>query len=74
MTKDKIFSIIAFCYGISYKKLSEETKFIEDLSADSLSLIEMIDMINLEFNTKINDSALERIVTIGDLISIVNDK
>uniref|UniRef100_UPI000D0862A1 phosphopantetheine-binding protein n=1 Tax=Escherichia coli TaxID=562 RepID=UPI000D0862A1 len=58
----------------SYKKLSEETKFIEELSADSLSLIEMIDMINLEFNTKINESALENIVTIGDLISIVNKK
>ncbi|EFW4059590.1 acyl carrier protein, partial [Shigella flexneri] len=53
MIKEKILSIVAFCYGIAYSKLSEETKFIEDLSADSLSLIEMLDMISFEFNLRI---------------------
>ncbi|ENO8649270.1 acyl carrier protein, partial [Shigella sonnei] len=63
----------AFCYGIAYSKLSEETKFIEDLSADSLSLIEMLDMISFEFNLRIDESALEHIITIGDLISVVKN-
>ncbi|EFK2116908.1 phosphopantetheine-binding protein, partial [Shigella sonnei] len=52
---------------------SEETKFIEDLSADSLSLIEMLDMISFEFNLRIDESALEHIITIGDLISVVKN-
>ncbi|EFT3945769.1 acyl carrier protein, partial [Shigella sonnei] len=56
-----------------YSKLSEETKFIEDLSADSLSLIEMLDMISFEFNLRIDESALEHIITIGDLISVVKN-
>ncbi|EFK3032772.1 acyl carrier protein, partial [Shigella flexneri] len=60
-------------YGIAYSKLSEETKFIEDLSADSLSLIEMLDMISFEFNLRIDESALEHIITIGDLISVVKN-
>lgn len=64
---------MAFCYGIAYSKLSEETKFIEDLSADSLSLIEMLDMISFEFNLRIDESALEHIITIGDLISVVKN-
>ncbi|HFR0756640.1 TPA: phosphopantetheine-binding protein, partial [Shigella boydii] len=64
---------VAFCYGIAYSKLSEETKFIEDLSADSLSLIEMLDMISFEFNLRIDESALEHIITIGDLISVVKN-
>ncbi|EPX8340252.1 phosphopantetheine-binding protein, partial [Shigella sonnei] len=68
-----ILSIVAFCYGIAYSKLSEETKFIEDLSADSLSLIEMLDMISFEFNLRIDESALEHIITIGDLISVVKN-
>ncbi|EFK3497530.1 acyl carrier protein, partial [Shigella sonnei] len=59
--------------GIAYSKLSEETKFIEDLSADSLSLIEMLDMISFEFNLRIDESALEHIITIGDLISVVKN-
>ncbi|EFF1174251.1 phosphopantetheine-binding protein, partial [Shigella flexneri] len=54
-------------------KLSEETKFIEDLSADSLSLIEMLDMISFEFNLRIDESTLEHIITIGDLISVVKN-
>ncbi|WNE54298.1 phosphopantetheine-binding protein (plasmid) [Shigella flexneri] len=66
-------SIVAFCYGIAYSKLSEETKFIEDLSADSLSLIEMLDMISFEFNLRIDESTLEHIITIGDLISVVKN-
>ncbi|EOM5991124.1 phosphopantetheine-binding protein [Shigella sonnei] len=65
--------MVAFCYGIAYSKLSEETKFIEDLSADSLSLIEMLDMISFEFNLRIDESALEHIITIGDLISVVKN-
>lgn len=73
MIKEKILSIVAFCYGIAYIKLSEETKFIEDLSADSLSLIEMLDMISFEFNLRIDESALEHIITIGDLISVVKN-
>ncbi|HGX7866621.1 TPA: phosphopantetheine-binding protein, partial [Shigella flexneri] len=64
---------VAFCYGIAYSKLSEETKFIEDLSADSLSLIEMLDMISFEFNLRIDESTLEHIITIGDLISVVKN-
>ncbi|EFW3164101.1 phosphopantetheine-binding protein, partial [Shigella flexneri] len=58
---------------IAYSKLSEETKFIEDLSADSLSLIEMLDMISFEFNLRIDESTLEHIITIGDLISVVKN-
>ncbi|EKG5851049.1 acyl carrier protein [Shigella dysenteriae] len=73
MIKEKILSIVAFCYGIAYSKLSEETKFIEDLSADSLSLIEMLDMISFEFNLRIDESELEHIITIGDLISVVKN-
>lgn len=73
MIKEKILSIVTFCYGIAYSKLSEETKFIEDLSADSLSLIEMLDMISFEFNLRIDESALEHIITIGDLISVVKN-
>lgn len=73
MIKEKISSIVAFCYGIAYSKLSEETKFIEDLSADSLSLIEMLDMISFEFNLRIDESTLEHIITIGDLISVVKN-
>ncbi|EFQ0272688.1 acyl carrier protein, partial [Shigella flexneri] len=57
----------------AYSKLSEETKFIEDLSADSLSLIEMLDMISFEFNLRIDESTLEHIITIGDLISVVKN-
>ncbi|MUZ89728.1 acyl carrier protein [Shigella flexneri] len=73
MIKEKILSIVAFCYGITYSKLSEETKFIEDLSADSLSLIEMMDMISFEFNLRIDESTLEHIITIGDIISVVKN-
>ncbi|EPT9077452.1 phosphopantetheine-binding protein [Shigella flexneri] len=58
---------------MAYSKLSEETKFIEDLSADSLSLIEMLDMISFEFNLRIDESTLEHIITIGDLISVVKN-
>ncbi|EJF0442162.1 TPA: acyl carrier protein, partial [Shigella flexneri] len=47
--------------------------FIEDLSADSLSLIEMLDMISFEFNLRIDESTLEHIITIGDLISVVKN-
>ena len=45
-----------------------ETRFKEDLQADSLDLFELVMAIEEEFGTSIPSEDLEKLLTVGDVI------
>ena len=47
--------------------MTAETRFKEDLEADSLDLFEMVMAIEEEFDVKIETEELENIKTLGDI-------
>jgi len=58
--------------GISEEQIKPESKFIEDLGADSLDIVELIMAMEEEFQTEIPDEEAEKIRTVGDAISYVS--
>ena len=48
------------------------TRFIEDLGADSLDLVELIMGIEDEFGIEIPDEEARKVVSVGDIIKLVN--
>lgn len=71
---DKIKKLIASQLGIAEAKVSEASKFVEDLGADSLDMVEMLMTLEEEFNVSISDEESLTIKTVGDIISIVEKK
>lgn len=63
--------IVAEQLGVEIGRLSDETRFIDDLRADSLDFVEMLMAAEEEFNITISDDAAERLVTVGDAIRFV---
>lgn len=67
----RVKSIIADQLGVTDDKITPESKFIEDLGADSLDIVELIMAMEEEFGTEIPDEEAEKILTVGDAINYV---
>lgn len=68
MELEKIQSIISEVLNIEKDNITEETKFIDDLGADSLDIFQIVMGIEEEFDIEIDDGNIEKIITVGDVI------
>ena len=71
MNLDEIKSIVADILNISPSEVEPDSRFIEDLGADSLDVLEIIMSIEDEFNIKIPTNGAENIVTVGDAFEAI---
>lgn len=69
---DRVKKIISAQLGISEKKITPETRILEDLQADSLDMIEMITEIESEFNISISDEEIATLRTVKDVVDFCN--
>ena len=67
----RVRAIIADQLGITEDEIKPESKFIEDLGADSLDIVELIMAMEEEFQTEIPDEEAEKIRAVGDAIEYV---
>ncbi|WP_419770659.1 MAG: acyl carrier protein [Candidatus Marinarcus sp.] len=54
-------------------EVKEESKFIEDLGADSLDVVELVMALEEKFDIEIPDEDAEKILTVGDAINYVEN-
>lgn len=69
---EKIREIISEQLDKDVNEITMETKFKEDLEADSLDLFQIINDIEDEFNIKIED--VESISTVADAVKFVEEQ
>jgi|TARA_B100001540_G_scaffold189625_1_gene167147 acyl carrier protein len=60
--------------GIDESKVTPESKFIDDLGADSLDTVELVMAFEEKFNIEIPDDAAETILTVKDAIDFIQNK
>lgn len=70
---EKLKGIIVERLGVEESLVKEEANFIDDLSADSLDIVELIMEIEDEFDLEIADLEAEKIVTVGDVVNYIKD-
>lgn len=71
MIFEKIREIIVDQLGVDEDKITLETRFIEDLEADSLDLFQVIMEIEDAFNVKVED--VENIKTVSDAVKFIEN-
>ncbi|HOF35083.1 MAG TPA: acyl carrier protein [Spirochaetota bacterium] len=74
MVFEKIKGVVANQLGVEEGKIALETKFIEDLGADSLDLYQVIMNLEEQFGIEIPSEDAEKIKTVGDAVSYVESK
>lgn len=68
MELEKLKKIIAEVLNVDENEITMETKFIDDLGADSLDVFQIIMGIEEEFDIEIEAEDAEDIVTVADAI------
>lgn len=72
--QDKIKDIIVEQLGVTPDKVKLESKFIEDLGADSLDIVELVMAMEEEFDIEIPDEEAEKLKTVNDVQAYLQSK
>lgn len=65
---ERVKKIVVEHLGVEESKVVPEASFIDDLDADSLDTVELVMLLEEEFDIEIPDDAAEKITTVGDVI------
>ena len=70
MLEEKIKEIIAKQFKVNLKDLKDETRFKEDLKADSIAIVELIMNLEDELNVSLDDDKVTSVKTVGAAIAL----
>ncbi|MFG0326867.1 MAG: acyl carrier protein [Phycisphaerales bacterium JB037] len=69
--EQKVIDIVAEQMGADRTGITRETRFVDDLHADSLDTVELVMEFEDEFETSIPDEDAEKIKTVGQAIEFI---
>jgi acyl carrier protein len=72
--EQKIIKTVVETLKIDEKMISAESKFVDDLGADSLDLVELMMAIEAEFGCDIPDAEAVKIKTVADAVRYVEER
>jgi acyl carrier protein len=67
----RVKEIIVEQLGVNESEVTPEAKFVDDLGADSLDLVELVMALEEEYNMELSDEDAEKIQTVGDAIEYI---
>ncbi len=68
---DKLKEVLVDVLGAKEENIKAESKFVDDLGADSLDLVELIMAFEDKFGVEISDEDAEKIVTVKDALDYI---
>jgi acyl carrier protein len=69
---EKIKEVVIEQLDCDAAEIKEDSKFIEDLGADSLDVVELVMALEEEFDIEIPDEDAEGILTVKDALDYIN--
>ncbi|MDE6978687.1 MAG: acyl carrier protein [Helicobacter sp.] len=70
-TFEEVKAIVVEQLNVEEAIVKPESKFTEDLNADSLDVVELVMAIEEKFGVEIPDNEAEKIKTVGDVVSYI---
>ena len=71
--QERLIEIIAKQLGVDEDNITADASFMEDLGADSLDTVELVMALEEEFDIEIPDSDAEKIQTVQDALSYLDE-
>lgn len=69
--EQRVIDIVSDHFAYEKEKITSDTKFIEDIGADSLDIVEFVMELEEEFDIQIPDDQAEKIKTVGEAIAFI---
>lgn len=73
-TIDKVRVIVADQLSVEESIVTPQARFVEDLGADSLDVVELVMRFEEEFEVEIPDEDAEKLTTVGAAVKYIDDK
>ncbi len=70
---DDVKEVVAEQLGVNADEIKEDSKFIEDLGADSLDVVELVMALEEKFDIEIPDESAESIATVNDAVKFIEE-
>ncbi len=70
---DRLKNIVVEQLGVDEEDVTMQASFVDDLNADSLDLVELIMSLEEEFGLEISDEDAEKIATVGDAATFIEE-
>ena len=74
MTFEKVKKLLADQLNVDANTITEKSKVIDDLGADSLDVVEMLMTLEDEFNVTVSDEESINLKTVGDIVKLIDSK
>jgi len=71
---DRVQKVVVEQLDADPEKVTPEASFANDLAADSLALVELVQALEEEFDIEIPDEAAEQIDTVGKAVDYISEK
>ncbi len=72
--EEKVIAIVSEQLGVAKEEIKTESKFVDDLKADSLDVVELVMEFEDEFEITIPDDDYDKIKTVGDAVTYISEK
>jgi acyl carrier protein len=69
--EERVIEIVCENLGVSKEQVTRNTRFIDDIGADSLDIVELVMELEEEFEITIPDEEAEKIKTVGEAIDYI---
>jgi len=70
---DDVKAVVVEQLNVNVDEVKEESKFVEDLGADSLDVVELVMALEEKFDIEIPDADAEAIATVGDALKYIEN-
>ena len=71
---DDVKAIVVEQLNVNADEVKEESKFVEDLGADSLDVVELVMALEEKFDIEIPDDEAEKIATVKNALDFIESK
>ncbi len=70
---DDVKAVVVEQLNVNPDEVKEDSKFVEDLGADSLDVVELVMALEEKFDIEIPDEDAEKILTVADAIKYIEN-
>ena len=70
---DEVREVVVEQLNVSPEEVKEDSKFVDDLGADSLDVVELVMALEEKFDIEIPDDQAEAIQTVGDAVKFIEN-
>ena len=72
--EEKVKEIIVEQLSVNPEQVTPDAKFIEDLGADSLDVVELVMAFEEQFSVEVPDEDAEKLTSVSDVIKYIEEK